>query len=168
MALAFDTGKHARAIREGGVPAPAADAIVDAITEATDSLVTEEFLRNELARMEERITARMDMGIEQLRNEMALQFERLQNEQSLQSERLQNDLASQSERLQSELANQTGQLQSELANQTAQLRTEMAEQAGQLRTEMANLRAEMWRAMYLSVGVMAAIAGIALTIAELF
>ena len=117
MALAFDTGKHARAIREGGVPAPAADAIVDAITEATDSLVTEEFLRNELARMEERITARMDMGIERLRSEQA--------------------------------------------NQTAQLRTEMA-----------NLRAEMWRAMYLLfgtvTGVSIAIAGIALTIAELF
>lgn len=35
MAVAFNTGKHARAIREGGVPAPAADAIVDAITDAT-------------------------------------------------------------------------------------------------------------------------------------
>ena len=139
MALAFDTGKHARAIREGGVPAPAADAIVDAIAEATDSLVTEEFLRNELAQMEERMTARMDMGLERMRNEMALQFERLQSEQ---------------------------------ANQTAQLRTEMADQAGQLRTEMANLRAEMWRAMYLLggtvTGVSIAIAGIALAIAELF
>ena len=71
MALTFDTGKHARAIRAGGVPAPAADAIVDAIAESTDSLVTEEFLRNELAQMEERMTARMDLGIEQLRTEMA-------------------------------------------------------------------------------------------------
>ena len=128
MALAFDTGKHARAIREGGVSAPAADAIVDAIAEATDSLVTEEFLRNELAQMEARMTARMDMGIEQLRNELILQTERLRSEQ---------------------------------ANQTAQLRTEMA-----------NLRAEMWRAMYLLfgtvTGVSIAIAGIALTIAELF
>ena len=102
MARTFDTGKHARAIRGGGVPAPAADAIVDAIAEATDSLVTEEFLRNELAQMEERMTARMDLSIERLRGEMA------------------------------------------------------------------NMRAEMWRAMYLSVGVMAAIAGIALAIAELF
>ena len=55
-----------------------------------------------------------------------------------------------------------------MADQAGQLRAEMADQAGQLRTEMANLRAEMWRAMYLSVGVMAAIAGIALAIAELF
>ena len=44
----------------------------------------------------------------------------------------------------------------------------MAIQAEQLRTEMANLRAEMWRAMYMSIGVMAGIAGIALAIAELF
>ena len=135
MARTFDTGKHARAIRGGGVPAPAADAIVDVIAEATDSLVTDEFLRNELAQMEERMTARLDLGIERLQNEMVGQTERLRNE---------------------------------MANQTAQLRTEMAEQAGQLRTEMANTRAEMWRAMYLSVGVMAAIAGIALAIAELF
>ena len=91
MALTFDTGKHARAIREGGVPEPAADAIVDTIAEATDSLVTQEFLRKELA-----------------------------------------------------------------------LQTE------QLRTEMATMRAEMWRALYMSVGIMAAIAGIALAIAELF
>ena len=102
MALTFDTGKHARAIREGGVPEPAADAIVDAIAEATDSLVTEEFLRKEMAQMEERMTARMDLNFERLRGEMA------------------------------------------------------------------NMRAEMWRAMYLSIGVMAAIAGIALAIAELF
>ena len=117
MARTFDTGKHARAIRGGGVPAPAADAIVDAIAEATDSLVTEEFLRSELARMEERMTARLDLGIE---------------------------------RLQSEQANQTERL----------------------RTEMANLRAEMWRAMYLLFGAVTgtsiAIAGIALAIAELF
>ena len=66
MALTFDTGKHARAIREGGVPEPAADAIVDAIAEATDSLVTEEFLRNELA-----------LQTERLRNELALQAERM-------------------------------------------------------------------------------------------
>ncbi len=59
MALTFDTGKHARAIREGGVPAPAADAIVDAIADATDSLVTEEFLRNELALQTERLRAEM-------------------------------------------------------------------------------------------------------------
>ena len=95
MALTFDTRRHVRAIRDGGVPAPAADAIVDVIAEATDSLVTEEFLRNELA------------------------------------------------------------------NQTAQLRTEMA-----------NMRAEMWRAMYLLAGtvtgVSIAVAGIALAIAELF
>ena len=93
MALTFDAGKHARAIREGGVPAPAADAIVDAITEATDSLVTQEFLRNELAQTEARMTARIDVSIERL-------------------------------------------------------------------------RAEMWRAMYMSVGVMAAIAGLALAIAR--
>lgn len=71
MALTFDTGKHARAIREGGVPEPAADAIVDVIAEATDSLVTEEFLRKELAQMEERMTARMDLNFERLRGEMA-------------------------------------------------------------------------------------------------
>ena len=59
MAVTFDTSKHARAIREGGVPAPAADAIVDAIAEATDSLVTEEFLRNELAIATERLRAEM-------------------------------------------------------------------------------------------------------------
>lgn len=150
MALAFDTGKHARAIREGGVSAPVADAIVDAIAEATDSLVTEEFLRNELAQMEERITTRVDSSIERLRSEQANQTERLRNELILQTERLRN----------------------EQANQTAQLRTEMADQAGQLRAEMANLRAEMWRAMYLLfgtvTGVSIAIAGIALTIAELF
>ena len=89
MAVTFNTGKHARAIREGGVPAPAADAIVDAITEATDSLVTEEFLRNELAIQMAQIDARIE-----------------------------------------------------------------------------RLRAEMWRAMYMSVGVMAAIAGLALAIAR--
>ena len=102
MALTFDTGKHARAIREGGVPEPAADAIVDAIAEATDSLVTQEFLRNELA---------------------------------LQTERLRNELALQSERMDAKIE---------------------------------RLRAEMWRALYMSVGIMAAIAGIALAIAELF
>lgn len=89
MALTFDTGKHARAIREGGVPTPAADAIVDAIADATSSLVTQEFLRNELARQTERIDAKIE-----------------------------------------------------------------------------RLRAEMWRAMYMSVGVMAAIAGLALAIAR--
>ncbi len=70
MAVTFNTGKHARAIREGGVPAPAADAIVDAIADATDSLVTEEFLRNELVQMEARMTARIDVSIERLRAEM--------------------------------------------------------------------------------------------------
>ena len=89
MAVTFNTGKHARAIREGGVPAPAADAIVDAIAEATDSLVTEEFLRNELALQMAQIDARIE-----------------------------------------------------------------------------RLRGEMWRAMYMSVGVMAAIAGLALAIAR--
>ncbi len=89
MALTFDTSKHARAIREGGVPTPAADAIVDAIADATSSLVTQEFLRNELARQTERIDAKIE-----------------------------------------------------------------------------RLRAEMWRAMYMSVGVMAAIAGLALAIAR--
>ena len=66
MAVTFNTGKHARAIREGGVPAPAADAIVDAIAEATDSLVTQEFLRNELAIQ----MAQIDARIERLRAEM--------------------------------------------------------------------------------------------------
>ena len=89
MALTFDTGKHARAIRAGGVPAPAADAIVDAIVDATDSLVTHDVLRNELAIQTERIDAKIE-----------------------------------------------------------------------------RLRAEMWRAMYMSVGVMAAIAGLALAIAR--
>ena len=89
MALTFDTGKHARAIRDGGVPAPAADAIVDAIADATSSLVTEEFLRNELALQMAQIDARIE-----------------------------------------------------------------------------RLRSEMWRAMYMSVGVMAAIAGLALAIAR--
>ena len=59
MALAFDTGKHARAIREGGVPAPAADAIVDAIAEATDSLVTQDVLQAELAIVTERLRAEL-------------------------------------------------------------------------------------------------------------
>ena len=59
MAVTFNTGKHARAIREGGVPAPAADAIVDAIAEATDSLVTEEFLQAELAIVTERLRAEL-------------------------------------------------------------------------------------------------------------
>ena len=89
MALTFDTGKHARAIRDGGVPAPAADAIVDAIADATSELVTEEFLRNELALQMAQIDARIE-----------------------------------------------------------------------------RLRSEMWRAMYMSVGVMAAIAGLALAIAR--
>ena len=66
MALTFDTGKHARAIRVGGVPAPAADAIVDAIVDATDSLVTHDVLRSELAIQTERIDAK----IERLRAEM--------------------------------------------------------------------------------------------------
>ena len=66
MALTFDTGKHARAIRAGGVPAPAADAIVDAIVDATDSLVTHDVLRSELAIQTERIDAK----IERLRAEM--------------------------------------------------------------------------------------------------
>ena len=66
MAVTFNTGKHARAIREGGVPAPAADAIVDAIADATDSLVTQEFLRNELAIQ----MAQIDARIERLRAEM--------------------------------------------------------------------------------------------------
>ena len=66
MALRFDTGKHARAIRAGGVPAPAADATVDAIVDATDSLVTHDVLRNELAIQTERIDAK----IERLRAEM--------------------------------------------------------------------------------------------------
>ena len=70
MAVTFDTGKHARAIREGGVPAPAADAIVDAIADATDSLVTEEFLRAEMARQTAQLEARIDVSIEQLRAEM--------------------------------------------------------------------------------------------------
>ena len=59
MALTFDTGKHARAIRDGGVPAPAADAIVDAIADATDSLVTRDVLRAELAIATERLRAEM-------------------------------------------------------------------------------------------------------------
>ena len=59
MAVTFNTGKHARAIREGGVPAPAADAIVDAIAEATDSLVTQDVLRAELAIATERLRAEM-------------------------------------------------------------------------------------------------------------
>ena len=66
MALTFDTGKHARAIRAGGVPAPAADAIVDVIVDATDSLVTHDVLRSELAIQTERIDAK----IERLRAEM--------------------------------------------------------------------------------------------------
>ena len=70
MAVTFDTGKHARAIREGGVPAPAADAIVDAIADATDSLVTEEFLRAEMARQTAQLEARIDVSIERLRAEM--------------------------------------------------------------------------------------------------
>ena len=89
MALTFDTGKHARAIRAGGVPAAAADATVDAIVDATDSLVTHDVLRSELAIQTERIDAKIE-----------------------------------------------------------------------------RLRAEMWRAMYMSVGVMAAIAGLALAIAR--
>lgn len=59
MALTFDTGKHARAIREGGVPTPAADAIVDAIADATDSFVTEDVLRAELAIFTERLRAEL-------------------------------------------------------------------------------------------------------------
>ena len=70
MAVTFNTGKHARAIREGGVPAPAADAIVDAIADATDSLVTEEFLRAEMARQTAQLEARIDVSIERLRAEM--------------------------------------------------------------------------------------------------
>ena len=59
MALTFDTGKHARAIRAGGVPAAAADATVDAIVDATDSLVTEDVLRAELAIFTERLRAEL-------------------------------------------------------------------------------------------------------------
>ena len=59
MALTFDTGKHARAIRDGGVPAPAADAIVDAIADATDSLVTRDVLQAELAIVTERMRAEL-------------------------------------------------------------------------------------------------------------
>ena len=59
MAVTFNAGKHARAIREGGVPAPAADAIVEAITEATDALVTEDVLRAELAIVTERLRAEL-------------------------------------------------------------------------------------------------------------
>ena len=70
MALTFDTGKHARAIRAGGVPAPAADAIVDAIADATSSLVTEEFLRAEMARQTAHLEAKIDVSIERLRAEM--------------------------------------------------------------------------------------------------
>ena len=70
MALTFDTGKHARAIRAGGVPAPAADAIVDAIADATSSLVTEEFLRAEMARQTAHLDAKIDVSIERLRAEM--------------------------------------------------------------------------------------------------
>ena len=70
MALTFDTGKHARAIRDGGVPAPAADAIVDAIADATSELVTEEFLRAEMARQTAQLEARIDVSIERLRAEM--------------------------------------------------------------------------------------------------
>ena len=70
MAVTFDTSKHARAIREGGVPAPAADAIVDAIADATDSLVTEEFLRAEMTRQTAQLEARIDVSIERLRAEM--------------------------------------------------------------------------------------------------
>ena len=70
MAVTFNTGKHARAIREGGVPAPAADAIVDAIAEATDSLVTEDVLRAEMARQTAQLEARIDVSIERLRAEM--------------------------------------------------------------------------------------------------
>ena len=93
MALTFDTGKHARAIREGGVPEPAADAIVDAIAEATDSLVTQEFLRKEMANQTER-----------LQSAMALQTERLQNEMARQTEQLRNDMAIQTEQLRTEMA----------------------------------------------------------------
>ena len=70
MALTFDTGKHARAIRAGGVPAPAADAIVDAIADATSSFVTEEFLRAEMARQTAHLDAKIDVSIERLRAEM--------------------------------------------------------------------------------------------------
>ena len=59
MAVTFNSSKHARAIREGGVPAPAADAIVDAIAEATDSLVTQDVLRAELAIATERLRAEL-------------------------------------------------------------------------------------------------------------
>ena len=59
MAVTFNTSKHARAIREGGVPAPAADAIVDAIAEATDSLVTQDVLQAELAIVTERLRAEL-------------------------------------------------------------------------------------------------------------
>ena len=59
MALTFDTGKHARAIRAGGVPAAAADATVDAIVDATDSLVTHDVLRAELAIVTERLRAEL-------------------------------------------------------------------------------------------------------------
>ena len=59
MALTFDTGKHARAIREGGVPAAAADATVDAIVDATDSFVTQDVLRAELAIVTERLRAEL-------------------------------------------------------------------------------------------------------------
>ena len=146
MALTFDTGKHARAIREGGVPEPAADAIVDAITEATDSLVTEEFLRKE----------------------MANQTERLQSEMALQTERLQNEMASGMDR--AAAARGMWRDMYLLAGTVTGVSIAIAGIA--LATEMATMRAEMWRAMYLLAGtvtgVSIAIAGIALAIAELF
>ena len=50
------------------------------------------------------------------------------------------------------------------------LRAEMARQTAHLEARIdvsiERLRAEMWRAMYMSVGVMAAIAGLALAIAR--
>ena len=50
------------------------------------------------------------------------------------------------------------------------LRTEMARQTEQLEARIdvsiERLRAEMWRAMYMSVGIMAAIAGLALALAR--
>lgn len=46
------------------------------------------------------------------------------------------------------------------------LRAEMAHQTAQIDAKIERMRAEMWRALYMSVGVMAAIAGLALAIAR--
>ena len=154
MAVAFNTGKHARAIREGGVPAPAADAIVDAIAEATDSLVTEEFLRNELVQMEARMTARIDVSIERLRGEMWRAMYMSVGRHGGHRDGHRRHRAG---------GCALGRLMA--AEATDSLVTRDVLQA-ELAIVTERLRAEMWRAMYISVGVMAAIAGLALAIAR--